>query len=77
MVAGRLTDRLAAASEERGDYLDPNLAALVEALFWSRNAPAGTRDIPLLPAVSPLGGMETAGREEDGLPCPPWGASRC
>jgi len=60
-VAARLTDRLAAASEERGDYLDPNLAALVEALFWSRNAPAGTRDIPLLP------GMETAGQEEDGL----------
>ena len=60
-LAARLTDRLAAASEERGDYLDPNLAALVEALFWSRNAPAGTRDIPLLP------GMETAGQEEDGL----------
>lgn len=41
----RLTDRLAAASEECGDYLDPDLAALIEALFWSRNPP---------PAVSPI-----------------------
>ena len=31
------TDRLAAASEDRGNYLDPDLAALCEAL-WSRNA---------------------------------------
>ncbi len=59
-VAGRLTARLAAASEEENDYLDPNLAALVEALFWSRDAPPGTRDIPL------LSGLE-GGREEDGL----------
>ena len=43
-VADRLTARLAAASEEENDYLDPELAALVEALFWSRDAP---------PAVSP------------------------
>jgi len=60
-VAGRLTARLAAASEEENDYLDPELAALVEALFWSRDAPPGTRDIPLLP------GLESEGREEDGL----------
>ena len=60
-IARRLTDRLTAASEERGDYLDPDLAALVEALFWSQNAPPGTRDIPLLP------GMEASGGEEDGL----------
>jgi hypothetical protein len=37
-VADRLTARLAAASEEENDYLDPELAALVEALFWSRDA---------------------------------------
>jgi len=61
LIARRLTDRLAAASEERGDYLDPDLAALVEALFWSQNAPSGTRDIPLLP------GMEASGGEEDSL----------
>jgi hypothetical protein len=60
-VADRLTARLAAASEEEDDYLDPDLAALVEALFWSRDAPPGTRDIPLLP------GLESEGREEDGL----------
>ena len=60
-VAGRLTDRLAAASEEENDYLDPELAALVEALFWSRNPPPGTRDIPRLP------GMEAEAGEEDGL----------
>lgn len=74
MVAGRLTDRLAAASEERGDYLDPNLAALVEALFWSRNAPAGTRDVPLLPAVSPLGGDEDRGTGRGRPAVPPVGA---
>jgi hypothetical protein len=56
-VADRLTARLAAASEEEDDYLDPDLAALVEALFWSRDAPPavspqrGTRDIPLLPGL--------------------------
>jgi hypothetical protein len=59
-LAGHLTARLAAASEEENDYLDPDLAALVEALFWSRDAPPGTRDIPLPP------GLE-AGRDEDGL----------
>jgi hypothetical protein len=60
-VTQRLTERLAASSEERGDYLDPDLAALIEALFWSRNAPPGSRDLPLLP------GLEASGREEDGL----------
>ena len=50
-VADRLTARLAAASEEENDYLDPDLAALVEALFWSRNPPPGTRDIPRLPGL--------------------------
>jgi hypothetical protein len=33
-VAGRLADRLSAASEKENDYLDPELAALVEARFW-------------------------------------------
>jgi hypothetical protein len=60
-IADRCTTRLTAAEEERGDYLDPNLAALVEALFWARNPPAGTRDIPCLP------GMEGVRSEEDGL----------
>jgi hypothetical protein len=60
-VAGRLSEWLAAASEAEGnDYLDPDLAALCDAIFWSRNAPPGLRDIPVLP------GMETD-REEDGL----------
>ena len=68
-VAGRLTDRLAVAAEERGDYLDPDLAALVEAIFWSRNPPPGTRDLPRLP------GMEASGREEDGLQGKPLCAS--
>ena len=60
-IAERCTSRLTAAAEARGDYLDPNLAALVEALFWSRNPPPGTRDIPCLP------GMEGGGSEEAGL----------
>ena len=51
VITHRVTDRLAAASEERGNYLDPDLAALCEALFWSRNTPPGTRDIPLLPGM--------------------------
>jgi hypothetical protein len=74
-VAGRLTERLAAAAEEQGDYLDPDLAALIEAIFWSRDAPpavspqGGTRDIPLLP------GLEASGREEDGLQGKPLCAS--
>jgi hypothetical protein len=55
-VAGRLIARLAAASEEENDYLGPELAALVGARFWSRDAPPGTRDIPLLPAVSRFAG---------------------
>jgi hypothetical protein len=59
-IAGGLSARLTAASEEDNDYLDPDLAALMEALFWSRDAPPGTRDIPLLP------GLE-GGREEEGL----------
>ena len=45
-VARRLTDRLTAASEKRGDYLDPNLAALLEALHWSRETPPGARERP-------------------------------
>jgi hypothetical protein len=53
MVAGRLTDRLAAASEEESDYLDPELAALAEALLWSRDAP---------PAVSPYQGGRATSR---------------
>ena len=68
-VARCLTDRLTAASEERGDYLDPDLAALLEALHWSREAPPGTRDIPLLP------GMETSGGEEVGVQGKPLCAS--
>jgi hypothetical protein len=60
-VAARLTDRLAADAEEQGDYLDPDLAALVEAIFWSRNPPPGTRDLPRLP------GMDAGGGEEDAL----------
>ncbi|MFH1834421.1 MAG: hypothetical protein ABH877_05295, partial [bacterium] len=60
-VARRLTERLAADAEERSEYLDPDLAALCEALFWSRNAPPGTRDLPRLP------GMEVSGGEADGL----------
>jgi hypothetical protein len=60
-IAERCTSRLTKAAEERGDYLDPNLASLVEALFWSRNPPPGTRDLPCLP------GMEGAASEEDGL----------
>ena len=60
-IASRLTERLAAASEEEGNYLDPDLAALCEALLWSRNAPAGTCDLPR------LDGMGEEGREEEGL----------
>jgi hypothetical protein len=74
VVARRCTDRLVAASDAEGnDYLDPNLAALCEALFWSRNAPpaaspqGGTRDIPLLPGMEGPASEGTAGREEDGL----------
>jgi hypothetical protein len=37
----------------RGDYLDPDLAAVCEAFFFSRNPPTGTRDIPLLPGMEP------------------------
>jgi hypothetical protein len=67
-VARRCTERLVAASDaESSDYLDPNLAALCEALFWSRNAPPGTRDIPLLPGVDEASAEGSGGREEDGL----------
>ena len=69
-IAQRCTSRLAATSEADGDgYLDPNLAALVEALFWSRNAPQGRRDLPLPP------GPEPAGSEEEGLQGKPLCAS--
>ena len=53
-VADRLTARLAAASEEENDYLDPDLAALIEALFWSRNPPRGkgSRSVLSRPALS-------------------------
>ncbi len=57
-VAQRLTDRLAADAGDLSDYLDPDLAALCEALFWSQNAPPGTRDLPRLP------GMEGEGEGE-------------
>ncbi len=61
-VARRMAHRLAALAEGDGnDYLDPELAALCEAIFWSRNAPPGTRDIPLLPE------MEDPSAEERGL----------
>jgi hypothetical protein len=67
-VARRCTERLVTASDsENSDYLDPNLAALCEAFFWSRNAPPGTRDIPLLPGLEGSASGSTAGREEDGL----------
>ena len=67
-VARRCTERLVAASgAESSDYLDPNLAALCEALFWSRNAPAGTRDIPLLPGLDEASAEGSGGREEAGL----------
>jgi len=68
-VARRLTDRLTAAAEERGHYLDPDLAALCEALFFSRNAPPGTREVPLLP------GMEGEGGEQEGFRAKPLCAS--
>ena len=63
VTVARFTDRLTAASEERGDYLD--LAALLEALHWTREPLPGTQDVPLLPW------METSGGEEDGLPGTP------
>ena len=51
-IARRCISLFVAASEADGnDYLDPNLAALCEAIFWSRNALPGTRDIPLLPGA--------------------------
>ena len=52
---------LAAVAEERGEDLDPDLAALGEALFSSRNAPPGTLDVPRLRDT------EGSGAEEDGL----------
>jgi len=66
-VAVRLTARLAAASEEEDDYLDLDLAALVEARFWSRSPPPGMRDVPRPPGVEAWAG------EEDGL----WGKPLC
>jgi hypothetical protein len=68
-VARRLADRLAAASEERGSYLDPDLLALLEALHGSREAPPGMRDIPLLP------GMEAPGEDGAGVQGKPLCAS--
>ncbi len=55
-IARRLMDRVAAAWEVDGNsYLDPELAALCEAFFFSRDPPVGKRDTPLLP------GMDSAG----------------
>ena len=56
-VAGRLTARLTATSEEDDDYLDPDLAALMEALFWSRNAPPMTVE-PAEPGLGDFVGLE-------------------
>lgn len=55
----------ARASGEHGNYVDPNLDALCEAVSWSRNDPPGTRDIRLWSWI------ETAGRKADGLPGKP------
>jgi hypothetical protein len=47
-------DRVAAAWEADGsDYLDPDLAALCEAFFFSRNPPLGRLDTPSLPGIEP------------------------
>ncbi|MBM3287730.1 MAG: hypothetical protein FJY88_10340 [Candidatus Eisenbacteria bacterium] len=51
-VARRLMGRVVAAWEARGsDYLDPELAALCEALFFSRDPPVGKREDPELPGL--------------------------
>jgi len=51
-VARRLMERVAAAWEAEGSsYLDPSLAALCEAFFFSRNPPLGKRETPLLPGM--------------------------
>jgi hypothetical protein len=51
-IADRLRDRVAAAWEAEGsDYLDPDLAALCEAFFFSRTPPLGMRESPWLPGV--------------------------
>ena len=61
-IARRLMDRLAAVWEAEGSsYLDPALAALCEAFFFSRNPPLGKRDTPLLT------GMEDAGPQGKAL----------
>ena len=57
-IARRGMARVAARREaDSSDYLDPDLAALCEAFFFSRNAPLGTRENPMLQ------GMEGGGEE--------------
>ena len=61
-IARRGMERVAATWEADGSgYLDPNLAALCEAFFFSRNAPVGTRENPMLP------GMESGGEEGESV----------
>jgi len=51
-LARRLMSRVVAAWEARGsDYLDPEPAALCEALFFSRDPPVGRREDPELPGL--------------------------
>jgi len=51
-IARRLMERVAAAWEAEGsDYLDPELAALCEAFFFSRNPRLATRASTLLPGT--------------------------
>jgi hypothetical protein len=53
-IARRLMDRVAAAWEADGsDYLDPDLAALCEAFFFSRNPPPARQDTPFLRGIEP------------------------
>jgi hypothetical protein len=61
-IARRLMKHLATVWEAEGsDYLDPSLASLAEAFFFSRDPPVTRRD------VASLSGMEGQGGEDAGL----------
>ena len=55
-IARRLMGWVAAGWEAEGSsYLDPALAALCDAYFFSRNPPVGKRDTPLLKGMEEVG----------------------
>jgi hypothetical protein len=65
-IARRLAKHVAAVWEAEGnEYLDPSLAALVEAFFFSRDPPVATRASGLLPGME---GEEGASAGRSGNP---------